>query len=43
METIERVPADAVGQVVQDFINDGATRVEVERDDDGTFTVTRKM
>ncbi|HEY0372593.1 MAG TPA: hypothetical protein VGD79_11365 [Thermoanaerobaculia bacterium] len=42
METIAKVPVEAVGQVVQDFVSDGASRVEVVRDDEGTFTVTRK-
>ena len=41
MESITRVPQESVGQVVQDFVNDGASRVAVVRDEDGTFTVTR--
>lgn len=41
MESISGVPAKTVGQVVQDFVNDGAVHVEVQRDEDGTFTVTR--
>ncbi len=41
MQAIAKVPAEAVGQVVQDFVNDGAVRVEVARDEEGTFTVTR--
>jgi hypothetical protein len=40
MESITGVPADAVGQVVQDFVNDGAVRVVVEREEGGAFTVT---
>jgi len=41
MESINGVPANNVGQVVQDFVNDGAERVEVQREEGGTFTVTR--
>jgi len=40
MQTISNVPPDAVGQVVQDFVNDGATRVVVQQEEEGTFTVT---
>lgn len=40
MSTITGVPAGEVGVVVQDFVNDGATRIEVELRDDGTYTVT---
>jgi hypothetical protein len=40
-EALTRVPADKVGRVVQDFVDDGATSVTVTRDDDGTFTVSR--
>lgn len=40
MESISGVPANAVGQVVQDFVNDGAVQVAVVRDGDGTFTVS---
>ena len=41
MESINGVPEPAVGQVVQDFVNDGAQHVTVQRDPDGTYTVTR--
>lgn len=41
MDAITGIPAEAVGQVVQDFINDGATRVVVEQDADGRYTVSR--
>ena len=41
MEAITGVPAAAVGQVVQDFVNDGATQVVVEREEDGTYRVSR--
>lgn len=41
MESINGIPAPAVGQVVQDFVNDGAEQVVVQRDADGTYTVTR--
>jgi hypothetical protein len=37
---IQRVPADQVGRVVQDFIDDGETHVVVLRDADGTYTVS---
>ncbi|HYH09350.1 MAG TPA: hypothetical protein VEK11_20050 [Thermoanaerobaculia bacterium] len=40
-ESVTRVPADKVGRVVQDFVDDGARTVVVTRDDDGTFTVSR--
>lgn len=40
MQSIEGVPAERVGQVVQDFVNDGAARVVVERAEDGTYTVS---
>lgn len=40
METITGIPATQVGRVVQDFIDDGATRVLVEMDAEGTFTVS---
>ena len=39
MSAISGVPAADVGKVVQDFIDDGATRVVVEQGDDGSFTV----
>ena len=42
METIHNVPAPAVGRVVQDFIDDGATNVIVQQNSDGTFDVTRQ-
>lgn len=41
MESINGVPAEAVGQVVQDFVNDGATHVVVEREEGGTYRVSR--
>jgi len=41
MESITGVPAEAVGQVVQDFVNDGAARVVVEHEADGSYTVSR--
>ena len=40
METVTDVPAEDVGTVVQDFINDGASHVVVERDRDGTYNVS---
>jgi hypothetical protein len=40
-ESLTKVPADKVGRVVQDFVDDGATSVGVTRDEDGTFTVAR--
>lgn len=40
MQTITGIPAEAVGQVVQDFINDGAARVVVEREEGGLYTVS---
>ncbi|HYC90425.1 MAG TPA: hypothetical protein VEO54_14505 [Thermoanaerobaculia bacterium] len=41
MESLTGVPASQVGRVVQDFVNDGATNIAVERNADGTYTVTR--
>ena len=38
-EALTRVPAEKVGRVVQDFVDDGAADVVVTRDEDGTFTV----
>lgn len=38
-DSITGVPPDQVGQVVQDFVDDGATSVAVTLDEDGTFTV----
>lgn len=40
MQSITGVPADDVGQVVQDFVNDGATHIVVQKDADGTYTVS---
>lgn len=40
MESISGVPAKEVGRVVQDFIDDGATDVVVEKKEDGTYTVS---
>ncbi len=42
MESINGVPAEQVGRVVQDFIDDGATDVVVTKEPDGTYTVTRE-
>ena len=41
MESITGVPANEVGRVVQDFIDDGATQVVVDRTADGTYRVSR--
>ena len=38
--SITGVPAEQVGRVVQDFIDDGATHVIVELAPDGTYTVS---
>ncbi|MEK6589347.1 MAG: hypothetical protein AABZ11_01575 [Nitrospinota bacterium] len=40
MAPIKNVPKDDVGQVVQDFIDDGVKRLKVEEQSDGNFTVT---
>jgi hypothetical protein len=42
METISGIIPDQVGLVVQDFVDDGATNVNVRQDEDGTYTVTRE-
>jgi|GEM_PF-1899525 len=34
------IPADKVGVVVQDFIDNGAVKVRVERQPNGKFTIT---
>ena len=39
METVTEIPPEDVSTVVQDFINDGASHVVVERASDGTYTV----
>jgi hypothetical protein len=39
-ESITGIPANQVGRVVQDFIDDGAKNVVAEMKQDGTFTVT---
>jgi hypothetical protein len=39
-DSITGIPADQVGQVVQDFIDDGATNVAVEQVEDGTYTIS---
>ncbi|HVE72692.1 MAG TPA: hypothetical protein VNI54_15110 [Thermoanaerobaculia bacterium] len=41
MDSITGVPAPEVGRVVQDFVDDGATHVVVEKTEDGSFTVSR--
>jgi len=41
MEAITGVPAKDVGRVVQDYIDDGAEQVVVERMPDGTYRVAR--
>ena len=40
METVTDIPAEDVGTVVQDFINDGASHVVVERDSGGSYSVS---
>ncbi|HEX8409211.1 MAG TPA: hypothetical protein VF883_10115 [Thermoanaerobaculia bacterium] len=42
METISGITPGQVGLVVQDFVNDGATNINVQQDEDGTYTVTRE-
>ena len=39
-DSISGIPAAQVGQVVQDFVDDGAMRVLVELAEDGTYTVS---
>ena len=39
-DSITGIPPDQVGQVVQDFIDDGAMHVVAEMAEDGTFTVS---
>jgi hypothetical protein len=42
MQSITNIPAMNVGRVVQDFIDDGAVKVEVEVEaaENGTYTVS---
>jgi hypothetical protein len=39
-DSVVGIAINRVGQVVQDFIDDGALHVVAERDADGTFTVS---
>jgi hypothetical protein len=39
-DSISGIPPEQVGQVVQDFVDDGAMRVVVTRAEDGTFSVS---
>ena len=40
-ESITEIPPKEVGRVVQDFVDDGAEQIVVERDAAGTYTVSR--
>lgn len=40
MTSITGIPAEEVGTVVQDFVDDGAERVVIVLRDDGTYTIT---
>lgn len=40
MQTLSGIPPANVGRMVQDFIDNGASRVIVELNEDGTFTVS---
>jgi len=39
-QQVTDIPAHKVGTVVQDFVDDGAAKVFVERQPDGQYTVT---
>jgi hypothetical protein len=39
-QQLTEIPADAVGRVVQDFVDDGFVTIIVERQNDGTYTLT---
>lgn len=39
MQSVTDIPAANVGRVVQDFVDDGAVKVLVEQNENGTFTV----
>lgn len=39
-ESITGIPAESVGRVVQDFVDDGATQVVIDLAEDGTYTVS---
>ncbi len=42
-KTMQAVPKDKVGEVVQSFLdNDGVKHLQVEQQPDGSFTVTPK-
>lgn len=40
METMTGIPASEVGRVVQDYIDDGVTRILVELQSDGSYTIS---
>ena len=40
MSSITGVPPGEVGTVVQDFVNDGAERLVIELQDDGSYTIS---
>jgi len=43
LKTIQDVPKDKVGEVVQSFVdNDGVKNLQVEEQPNGSFTVTPK-
>jgi hypothetical protein len=39
-QKVTDIPADKVGTVVQDFVDNGAAKVLVEQEPDGQYTVT---
>ncbi|MBL8764658.1 MAG: hypothetical protein JNM07_10360 [Phycisphaerae bacterium] len=42
-EVLEDVPKSKVGKTVQGFVDDDASRVVAEEQDDGKFTVTATL
>ena len=39
-QTVTGIPAEQVGNVVQDFIDDGAKHIVIEETEDGNYTVS---
>lgn len=40
VETINDVPCNNVGAVVQSFVNDGATKIEAQKKPNGNWDIT---
>ncbi|HEX8169429.1 MAG TPA: hypothetical protein VF824_02685 [Thermoanaerobaculia bacterium] len=42
MANVEKVPSGEVGNVVQDFVNDGAEHIVVQKEADGSYSVSAR-